>query len=73
MHEKIARNLREVKTRIAEAALRVGCAPETVQLVAVSKTFPVEAIVAAYESGQRHFGENRSYPKPQNTSCRRAF
>ncbi|KAG5674611.1 hypothetical protein PVAND_004565 [Polypedilum vanderplanki] len=29
-----------------------------VQLVAVSKTKPVEAIIKAYEAGQRHFGEN---------------
>jgi uncharacterized pyridoxal phosphate-containing UPF0001 family protein len=28
------------------------------RLVAVSKTKPVENIVAAYECGQRHFGEN---------------
>lgn len=27
-------------------------------LVAVSKTKPVDLIVAAYEAGQRHFGEN---------------
>jgi len=29
------------------------------QLVAVSKTYPVEKIHALYELGQRHFGENR--------------
>ena len=28
------------------------------QLVAVTKTKPVESILAAYEHGQRHFGEN---------------
>ena len=33
--------------------------PATVTLVAVSKTHPVEAIQAAYEAGQRIFGENR--------------
>ena len=33
--------------------------PEEVRLIAVSKTKPVEAIVAAYETGQRAFGENR--------------
>lgn len=31
---------------------------QNVQLVAVSKTKPVEAILEAYEEGQRHFGEN---------------
>ena len=33
--------------------------PSTVQLVAVSKFKPVEAIREAYEAGQRSFGENR--------------
>ena len=33
--------------------------PSTVQLVAVSKFKPVEAIMEAYEAGQRLFGENR--------------
>jgi len=32
--------------------------PADITLVAVSKTFPVEAVRAAYASGQRHFGEN---------------
>ena len=33
--------------------------PSNVQLVAVSKTKPNEDILIAYESGQRHFGENK--------------
>lgn len=33
--------------------------PETVTLVAVSKTKPNEAIIEAYQAGQRVFGENR--------------
>ncbi|MEE9332850.1 MAG: YggS family pyridoxal phosphate-dependent enzyme [Granulosicoccaceae bacterium] len=32
--------------------------PESVALLAVSKTKPIEAIRAAYAAGQRHFGEN---------------
>ncbi|MFR9523607.1 MAG: YggS family pyridoxal phosphate-dependent enzyme [Rikenellaceae bacterium] len=32
---------------------------ENVQLVAVSKTFPAEAIAEAYATGQRKFGESR--------------
>jgi PLP dependent protein len=28
------------------------------RLVAVSKTKPNELLIAAYEAGQRHFGEN---------------
>ena len=34
--------------------------PEGVQLVAVSKFHPVEAIRAAYNAGQRNFGESRT-------------
>ena len=33
--------------------------PSTVQLVAVSKFKPAEAILEAYQAGQRDFGENR--------------
>src|SRR6056300_643013 len=32
---------------------------ENVQLVAVSKTKPIEALIEAYEAGQRDFGENK--------------
>lgn len=55
----IARNLEEVRRRIAAAARRAGRDPESVTLVGVSKTFPAEAIGAAFEAGLRDFGENR--------------
>lgn len=42
-----------------EAALHRAGRRDTVQLVAVSKTVPVERIREAYECGIRHFGENR--------------
>ena len=32
--------------------------PNSVNLLAVSKTFPKEAVIDAYKAGQRHFGEN---------------
>jgi PLP dependent protein len=51
--------LEEVRRRIADAAERAGRSPDEVELVAVSKTMPAEAIVEAYRLGQRHFGENR--------------
>jgi pyridoxal phosphate enzyme (YggS family) len=41
---------------VARAA---GRDPETVRLVAVSKTFPIESVAAAFAAGQRDFGENR--------------
>jgi PLP dependent protein len=48
-----------VRARIDAAARSVGRNPASVRLVAVSKTFPLDAINAAYEAGQRDFGENR--------------
>jgi len=36
-----------------------GRDPSSVRLVAVSKTFPVEAVREAWEAGQRDFGENK--------------
>ncbi len=55
----IRENLHAVRERIGEAALRAGRDPDAIQLVAVTKTFPVDAVLAAWEVGQRDFGENR--------------
>lgn len=41
------------------AARSAGRDPASVRLVAVSKTFPVDAIREAWDAGQREFGENR--------------
>ena len=57
--DHIAANLSETKARIAKAAQAWGRAGEDVHLVAVSKTHPAEAVVAALEAGHRLFGENR--------------
>ncbi len=50
--------LERVQERVARAALNVGRDPEEITLIAVSKRKPATDIVAAYEVGQRHFGEN---------------
>jgi pyridoxal phosphate enzyme (YggS family) len=55
----ITDNLRQVRERIANAAIRSGRKPEDVTLVAVSKTRPADAVVAALAAGQTVFGENR--------------
>lgn len=55
----IQNQLAEIKERINAAAASVGRFPDEVTLVAVSKTFPVENIMTAYQAGQRVFGENR--------------
>jgi PLP dependent protein len=56
--EQIARNLTQVRERIAQAAERAGRAAEDITLVAVSKTRPAEDIAAAYAAGIRDFGES---------------
>jgi PLP dependent protein len=55
----IAGNLARIRERMARAASGCGRRVEEVTLVAVSKTFPAEAIRAAHELGLRDFGENR--------------
>lgn len=52
-------NLRSVQQRIADAATRAQRDPGEITLVAVSKTFPAEAVRAVHALGVRHFGENR--------------
>ena len=48
-----------VRERIASAAARVGRTPDSVTLMAVSKTVESERIRQAYAAGLRVFGENR--------------
>jgi pyridoxal phosphate enzyme (YggS family) len=55
----IAGRLLEVRARIDAAARAAGRNPDSVRLVAVSKTFPLSAIREAWEAGHRDFGENR--------------
>jgi len=54
----VAEGLREVRARIERAARAAGRDRAAVQLVAVSKTKPPEAIREAYAAGQRAFGES---------------
>ena len=55
----IAENLSRVRGRIAAACARAGRLPESVRLVAVSKTYGPEAVREAAAAGQGIFGENR--------------
>ena len=50
--------LAETKAAIARTARDFERAPDSVTLIAVSKTMPTEAILPALEAGQRVFGEN---------------
>jgi pyridoxal phosphate enzyme (YggS family) len=55
----IKEQLAELRSSIEETAKAAGRKAEEIKLVAVSKTFPPEAISAAYGEGQRVFGENK--------------
>ena len=55
----IADNLARVRERIDAAAHRAGRRAKDIALMAVTKTFPPEAIREAYNAGARLFGENR--------------
>src|SRR3989338_670901 len=54
----IASNLQAVRNAIAKAAAVAGRVPDDIVLLAVSKTFPPEAIREAYHAGQTAFGES---------------
>jgi pyridoxal phosphate enzyme (YggS family) len=54
----IAENLQAIEATIATAATAAGRPPSAVRLLAVSKTFPPEAVLEAVGAGQRAFGEN---------------
>jgi pyridoxal phosphate enzyme (YggS family) len=54
----IADNLQAVQARIRDAAAMAGRSPESVRLLAVSKTWPLASVVDAADAGQRAFGEN---------------
>ena len=55
----IADNLAAVQARIERAAHHVKRDPAGITLVGVSKQHSVEAMLAGYEAGLQHFGENR--------------
>jgi len=51
--------LDSVRERMARAARRAGRSPDSVRLVAVSKTVSAEGVRAAAAAGQTDFGENK--------------
>lgn len=55
----IENNIKEVQNDILEALKASGRSDINANLIAVSKTKPVEMIEAAYSAGMRDFGENK--------------
>ena len=55
----ILENINEVKANIETACKNCGRSLEEVTLIAVSKTKPISLLEEAYQTGCRHFGENK--------------
>lgn len=56
---RVEENIRVLKEKVGEAAVRSGRAPEDITILAVTKTVPVEIINHAIHCGMIHIGENR--------------
>ncbi|AZG35333.1 MULTISPECIES: YggS family pyridoxal phosphate-dependent enzyme [Shewanella] len=54
----IADRISIAQSRINQAAQNCSRSPDEINLLAVSKTKPISDIIAAYQAGQRLFGEN---------------
>jgi PLP dependent protein len=59
MEAIIAENLARVRAGISDSEQKAGRLPGSVELIAVTKTYPPEIIREAVEAGQLFFGENR--------------
>lgn len=57
---ELEERIEEVKARMAAAAARANRPAEAIQLIAVTKTWPAEVVLAAFEAGLHDFGENRA-------------
>ena len=55
----VEENLKVIRERLAEAAIKSGRSPKDVTLMAVTKTVPVEVINHALSLGVEYIGENR--------------
>ena len=67
--EQLASRLEAVRRRVTAAAERAGRRAEEVTLVAVSKTFPLDVVKAAFDLGAQHLGENRAQELKQKVAA----
>jgi pyridoxal phosphate enzyme (YggS family) len=58
MNSSIADNITRIRVQIQVACQAAGRAPDSVQLLAVSKTWGTDAVRQAHAAGQTAFGEN---------------
>ncbi len=55
----IESNLLKLKQKIQKVCINCGRDPKEIYIIAVSKTFPVDAVASAMDYNQLDFGENR--------------
>jgi len=55
---RVTENFRKIQDLLAKAAVEAGRAPETVKLLAASKSQPADIVLEAASCGQLDFGEN---------------
>lgn len=68
----VAENVRIIREKIQNAAVRAGRSPDSVQLMAVTKTVPAQRVNLALKAGITLLGENRVQEcceKYQNYAC----
>ena len=58
--DEIAQSLNDVRARVEQATAKAGRSPESVTLIAVTKTYPASDVEILFDLGVRDFGENRS-------------
>jgi len=56
----IKENIKQIRDKISQKCAETGRNSEEIKLIAVSKNFPADAILKAYDEGIRDFGENRA-------------
>lgn len=56
---EIEENLNQVRQKITDAAAKSGRNPNEINLIVVTKTFPISDLEILYSLGLREFGENR--------------
>jgi hypothetical protein len=56
----LQQHFEKIHWKIAEAAKSAGRSADSITLIAVSKTFPLSAVVEALDCGQSVFGESRA-------------
>lgn len=65
---QILENLKLVRERIKSAAISANRNPDDINLIAVTKNFPIPDLLTLYEAGVRDFGENRDQEARQKVA-----